>query len=292
VRAGDEGKPSCQNCSARSVTCGYGDLTFVFDGPQRHVTNGDASQVDVDDDSQTAVAASPLMTTVDIGNYHQTDGINASLNHVQEPSTPQSIASTATTVVASRQGVFDSDLSTAWTGNDFRDDMTYTEVTPRYPIDERSCQRHPLNNKPALLHFRYQMVPWIESNNCKSIFGPAIMTLARDSKIVSECISACVQMRDKSLDLPTTTAVGLTVTSRLTERLAREDAFTADVGSALLSIGSVFCTPPSEWANIASLCEAHLSESVLSGAGFELTPEPLKSLLRLQLKVGKQRRST
>jgi len=288
VRAGDEGKPSCQNCSTRSVTCRYGDLTFVFDGPQRRLTNGDASQVDVDDDSQTAAAASPLMATVDIGNYHQTEDIDASLNHVQEPSTPQSIASTATTVVAPRQGVFDSDLSTAWTANDFRDDMTYAELTPRHPIDERSCQRHSLNNLHALLHFRYQMVPWIESNSCKSIFGPAIMTLARDRKIMSECISVCVSMKDKSLDLETTTSAGLFIPPRLLERLAREDAFTADVGSALLSIGSVFYTPPSEWANIASVCEAHLPESVLSSAGFELTPEPLKSLLRLQLKVGKR----
>ncbi|KAH0287522.1 hypothetical protein KCU62_g5870, partial [Aureobasidium sp. EXF-3399] len=72
---------------------------------------------------------------------------------------------------------------------------------------------------------------------------------------------------------------------RLLERLVREDAFTSDVGSALLSIGSVFYTPPSEWANIVSVCEAHLPESVISSAGFELTPEPLKSLLRLQLKV-------
>lgn len=228
------------------------------------------------------------MATVDIGDYHQTDGVNASLNHVQEPSTPQSIASTATTVVAQRQGVFDSDLSTAWTANDCRDHMTYAELTPRHPIDERSYQRHSLNNQHALLHFRYQMVPWIESNNCKSIFGPAIMTLARDSKIVSDCICVCVQMKDKSLDLATTTAAGLTIRSGLLERLAREDAFTADVGSALLSIGSVFYTPPSEWANIASVCETHLPESILSGAGFELTPEPLKSLLRLQLKVGKR----
>ena len=95
-------------------------------------------------------------------------------------------------------------------------------------------------------------------------------------------------MKDKSLDLETTTSAGLFIPPRLLERLAREDAFTADVGSALLSIGSVFYTPPSEWANIASVCEAHLPESVLSSAGFELTPEPLKSLLRLQLKVGKR----
>ncbi|KAK6004940.1 hypothetical protein QM012_007719 [Aureobasidium pullulans] len=111
------------------------------------------------------------------------------------------------------------------------------------------------------------------------------MTLARDSKIVSDCVSACVQSRDASLDLESTTPAGLAEPSRIIEQLAREDTFTADVGFALLSISSVFCTQPSEWASITSTFEARQAESVLSSGGFELTPEPLKSLLRLQLKV-------
>ncbi|KAG9714579.1 hypothetical protein KCU73_g16173, partial [Aureobasidium melanogenum] len=117
------------------------------------------------------------------------------------------------------------------------------------------------------------------------MFGPAIMTLARDSKVVSDCISTCVQMRDEGLHMGSTTSAGLIVPSRLLEQLAREDAFIADVGFALLSIGSVFCTPPSGWTIIASAHEARRAESVLSAGEFELTLEPLKSLLRLQLKI-------
>ncbi|KAG9584309.1 hypothetical protein KCV04_g10659, partial [Aureobasidium melanogenum] len=116
------------------------------------------------------------------------------------------------------------------------------------------------------------------------MFGPAIMTLARDSNVISDCISTCVQMRDESLHMGSTTSAGLTMPPRLLDQLAREDNFVADVGFALLSIGSMFYTPPSEWAIIASTYEARQAESVLSTGGFELTPEPLKSLLRLQLK--------
>ena len=262
----------------------------MFDGPQRPLANGDASQVDVADDSHAAMAASPSTTTtalqIDIGGHRQTGGFDASLSHVQEPSTPQSITSTASTAGAPGQGVFDSDSTTIWTTIDLRDDVAYAEVTPRYP-EERPGRRRSLSNQSALLHFRYQVLPWIESNNCKSMFGPAIMNLACNSMVVSECISTCVKMRDKSLDMETSTVAGLNVPPRLLERLAREDAFTADVGSTLLSLGSVFYTAPSEWANIASAFQAHLSESVLSCAGIELTPDPLKSLLRLQMKVGK-----
>ncbi|KAG9659370.1 hypothetical protein KCU64_g3903, partial [Aureobasidium melanogenum] len=117
------------------------------------------------------------------------------------------------------------------------------------------------------------------------MFGPAIMTLARDSKVIADCVSICVQMSDEGLHMGSTTSAGLIVPSRLLEQLAREDAFIADVGFALLSIGSVFCTPLSEWTIIASTYEARQAETVLSTGGLELTPEPLKSLLRLQLKI-------
>lgn len=258
----------------------------MFDGPQRLLANGDASQVDGDDDSHATIAASPFVTTIDIGDYHQTGGADSFIRHIQEPSTPQSIASIATAAVAPSQSAFDSDSTAAWTANDLRDDMALVEVTARRPTDERSSQRRSSSNQSALLRFRYQVVPWIESNNGKSSFGPAVMTFARDKQIISECISACVLVKDKGLDLRSTPSASLFEPTTLLERLAREDAFTADVGSALLSIGSVFYTPPSGWANIASTFEEHLSESVLSGAGYELTPEPLKSLLRLQLKIG------
>lgn len=268
----------------------------MFDGPQRSLVEGDVSQVEVDDDFHAITATSPLATPpqlpVDIVDYHQLGGGDSSLSHVRELSTPQSIASTATTVIAAGQSATDSDPTTTWTSNDHMDDLSYAEVTPRQLIDERSWQQRSMNRQSALLRFRYQVVPWIESNNCKSMFGPAIMTLACDSKIVSDCISACVQMRDQSLVSGNTTPAGLAVPSRLLDQLARDNSFPANVGHALLTISSVFCAPPSEWASIVSTCTARLTESVLSGGEFELTLEPLKSLLRLQLKVGKRRRTS
>lgn len=246
------------------------------------------SQVDVGDDSHATIAASPpIVASQSPSNspsYHQAGGAGSALNHIREHPTPQSIVSTGVAVIARRQTVADSDTTVGWTPNDIPD---YTEVTPRQPIDEHSWQQRSMRRQSALLRFRYQVIPWIESNNCRSMFGPAIMSLARDSRIVSDCISACIRSRDKDLDLNTITSAGSTVPSRLLEQLAREDTFSADVGYALLSISSVFCTPPLEWATIASTCEARQAESVLSAGGFELTPEPLKSLLRLQLKVGK-----
>jgi hypothetical protein len=269
----------------------------VFDGPRRSVADavadGRAPQVDahVDSDSHVTTAASPLVTTpqvpVEIVNYHHTsDGVLSRMD-VGEPSTPQSMASAVATVTAGEQSVTNSDPMPVWMSHDLTDDMAYTEVTPRQPTDERSWQQRSMNRQSALLRFRYQVVPWIESNNCKSIFGPAIMTLARDSRIISDCISACVQTKGNNLDVGSTTSLGMSIPPGLLDRLACEDTLTADIGFALLTTSSVFYTPPLEWAVIASTCEARLTESVILGGGFELTPEPLKSLLRLQLKVGK-----
>ncbi|KAI4720953.1 hypothetical protein E4T48_02830 [Aureobasidium sp. EXF-10727] len=240
------------------------------------------------DDFNATTAASLSATTTpqssrDSVNCHRSAG--SSLSHVRDPTTPQSIASTATVVIADRQNVTDGEPTTTWISNDLADDVTYAEATPRQLMDEPSWQQRSMHRQSTLLRFRYHFIPWIESNNCKSMFGPAIMTLARDSKIISDCISACVQLRDESLDLGSTTTAGQSMHSRLLERLAREDTFTVEVGSALLTISSVFYTPPAGWATIASACEARLAEFVLPGGGFELTPEPLKSLLRLQLKV-------
>jgi hypothetical protein len=269
------------------VACRYGDWTFVFDGPPESLADGDASQLEPDDDFHAITAASPLVMTpqrsIDTINHLQVDGGDSSLSHMRESSTPQSIASITATTVA-RQSATDNDPNTAWTSNDLPDEMTYTDITPRQLIGKRTWQQRSTDRQSALLRFRYQVVPWIESNNCKSMFGPTIMTLVRDSKIISDCISACVRTRDPSHDLSRTESA---VPSRLLERLAREDTFTADVGFVLLTISSVFYTPPSEWAVIAATCEARLGQSVMSSGGFELTPEPLKSLLRLQLKVGK-----
>jgi hypothetical protein len=263
----------------------------VFDGPQRSLAGGDASQLELDDGFPTITAPSPLVmipqqlfVTV---NHLQADGVGSSLSHVREPSTPQSIVSTAEMVTTAARRSVDNDPHTAWTSDDLPDDISYPEATPQQLIDKHSWQQRSTNRQSAVLRFRYQVIPWIESNSCKSMFGPTVMTLARDSNLISGCIHACVRTRDQNHDLSSTTSTVLAVRSELLERLTREDTLTAEVGFALLTISSAFYTPPSEWAVIVATCEARLGQSVMSSGGFELTPEPLKTLLRLQLKVGK-----
>ncbi|KEQ81865.1 hypothetical protein M438DRAFT_64434 [Aureobasidium pullulans EXF-150] len=284
----DERKPSCRNCSTRSVTCTYGDWTFVSDGPETYRADDDATRLEVDSNFH-AVAAPPLVATSqlmnDMVNYQEAGGVNSSVSHIEKPSTPQFIASTTATVTAATQNPTDIDPNTAWTSENLAGDMTYAGIIPLGAIDDRSWQQRSMNRRSSLLRFRYQVVPWIESNNCKSMFGPAITSLARDSKIISDCISTCTRLRDDNLDLEHIMSDGLTVPSKLLERLAHEDTFTASVGYSLLAISSVFDTPPSEWATIASTREARLVMSALLSGEFELTMEPLKSLLRLQLKV-------
>ncbi|KAI5194518.1 hypothetical protein E4T38_09551 [Aureobasidium subglaciale] len=277
-----------QAAEEMSVTCEYGDWTFVSDGPPTSRADDDTSHVRVDDNVHAIVASTPMATPSlpdDIISYNEAGGISPFLSHVQKPSTPQSIASTTGTVAVATQSATGIGPNTAWTSNEFADDMTYAQSIPRQTIYERSWQQRSINRQSPMLHFRYHVVPWIESNDCKSLFGPAIMSLARDSKIIFDCISTCMRSRDDNLDLEHITSAGLTAPSGLLERLVHEDPFTTNVGYALLAISSVYNTPPSDWSIIASTREPRLAEAVLSSGGFELTLEPLKSLLRLQLKV-------
>jgi hypothetical protein len=179
--------------------------------------------------------------------------------------------------------------STLTTSTHTHDDLAYEIATPSRWINANYAPHGPTDASSALLRFRYRVVPRIDSNNGRSVFGPAMMTLARSSKAVSDCIFHFMRSRDENMGVPGAAMSGDSddARQRLLDRLSREAPLEADVGHALLAMSDIFCTPPSEWAARLAPSVRHCAEGISKSRVAGFVTEPLKTLLRLHLKIGK-----
>lgn len=223
------------------------------------------------------VAVSSIQAQIPVGELSPSD--------MSSPPTAQPPTFTSPLVIASERILNDDEPIVSWTPAHGGDDSTYM-VTPPL-IHESLLQQGSTGTHSALLRFRYQVLPWMDSNNCKSTFGPKITTLARGNKVISDCIAYCMWVRDRISGGSGIILDDSSSPQILLEQLSREDALIADVGRALLTISDVFCKPPSEWANIPDRFGRCGNEQVPRSRTFGSTPEPLKTCLRLHLKIGK-----
>lgn len=297
MNSGDEQKPRCQNCRDRNVTCTYGDWTFVSQGPYPSGTDETAPEDTIDDAQEfTAVESPPLTASRAPNATPSSNAIHSPQLPVRQPLLSQMVSpnvtrsphSTRAPVGVQGPGRNDHDEALAsWSATYVGVEPIYEATTPSRWIDSSLSQRGSLSPHSALLRFRYQVVPWLDSGNCKSSFGPTIMTLARSSRIILDCILCCMRLRDKAIGTPGHVSDDSGLRQRLLDDLAREDALTADVGRALLAMSDVFGTPPSEWSTIAAPHVQCFGSLASQSQHFASIPEPLKTLLRLRLKIGK-----
>jgi hypothetical protein len=73
----------------------------------------------------------------------------------------------------------------------------------------------------------------------------------------------------------------------LLEQLSQEEYLITETGRALLAISEIFRKAPSEWASISAPSGPSRDEEALRNLRFDPTPEPLGTLWRLVLKIGK-----
>ncbi|KAF5722320.1 hypothetical protein FMUND_2831 [Fusarium mundagurra] len=115
----------------------------------------------------------------------------------------------------------------------------------------------------AMLRFRYQIVPWLDSNAPRSTFGPKIMTLAAEKSTIMDII-IWVAMRRSGRSSSSTSHEGDThLVQQFQHRLSLEDAFIANIGRSLLAL------------DVRERCQF-----------FESQEEPLKTLDRFHFKTG------
>jgi hypothetical protein len=130
----------------------------------------------------------------------------------------------------------------------------------------------------AMLRFRYQIAPWLDSNAPRSSFGPKIMTLAAEKSVIMDVIVWVAMRRSRASTAP---EGDFHLVQHLQHRLSLESAFTADVGRSLLALGNFFYTSPSEWANLHP--DRSFGEDRYQF--FENQEEPLKTLDRFHFKA-------
>ncbi|KAF4975672.1 hypothetical protein FZEAL_7562 [Fusarium zealandicum] len=130
--------------------------------------------------------------------------------------------------------------------------------------------------KQRAMHcFRYQLVPWIESNTPKPSFGSNMMTLAQEKPVIMDAAIYLARHR---------TSRGDTSSDELQEihhRLLLESTFVADVGRSLLALGDLFNDGPSQWPKF----RFYHARPDAQSQPFEDMDEPLKSLLRFHIKI-------
>ncbi|KIL94105.1 hypothetical protein FAVG1_02667 [Fusarium avenaceum] len=133
----------------------------------------------------------------------------------------------------------------------------------------------------AMLRFRYQIVPWLDSNAPGSSFGPKIMTLAAEKSIIMDVIVWVAMRRSRKITSSDGHESDPHIVQQFHHRLSLEDALTGDIGRSLLALGNFFYTSPSEWTTLYT--------DYLNGGGryhfFENQEEPLKTLERFHYKT-------
>ncbi|CAF3596406.1 unnamed protein product [Fusarium graminearum] len=237
----DEQRPQCGSCQGRNVTCEFKEWTFVpgvrsslrRDGCARDDTRGDTPDESdsllpmqdsllsfIDDSTSTLdpVLASPLPSTV------RSDRIDSAPNTTTTTSQP---TTTAPTQNQNNEG------------NQIPTPARWNETVLS---EQNSSER-----QTAMLRFRYQIAPWLDSNAPRSTFGPKIMTLAAEKSVIMDVIVWVAMRRSRSTTAP---EGDFHLVQHLQHRLSLESAFTADVGRSLLALGNFFYTSPSEWANL------------------------------------------
>ena len=97
-----------------------------------------------------------------------------------------------------------------------------------------------------------------------------------------------MRLRDESGGAASADTYDSSTRTRLFDDIAQEGALTADIGRAILAMSDVFCTPPSEWAKISVPPVRCYGGEAPQSRAFGFVTEPLKTLMRLQLKIGKR----
>jgi hypothetical protein len=137
------------------------------------------------------------------------------------------------------------------------------------------------NETAALLHFQYNLAPWIEAGDLGSSFGTEIMLLAQRRRPVSSAISLAASSQ---LAKSNSTYGDLAVLQQETKHsLALEEPRVRRIGHALLAVGELFNISPSRWRTLSFFQSDESTRNTNNFSGFG---EPLETLLRFHSRIG------
>ncbi|KAF4459274.1 hypothetical protein FALBO_13973 [Fusarium albosuccineum] len=256
----DEKRPKCGSCEERSVACEYKEFTFVPNvrSSERH----ERQQIDVGDDT-----GSSMLIPDEVLPPAKPSPLNPPI--VDSPSNSNVLLSASMdTAYGAPPSVISPSQQQLGDGHQI--------PTPAKWNDTVLCGHSSSNEQTALLRFRYQLAPWLDSNTPRSSFGSEIMTLAREKPVIMDAIIWFAMCRDKH------TAIEDARFHEIQEQISLEDSCTKDVGRSLLALGSVFSLRPSQWSTFPF----HLPDQDAGLQSLQDKDEPLKTLIQFHLKIG------
>lgn len=137
------------------------------------------------------------------------------------------------------------------------------------------------NETAALLHFQYNLAPWIEAGDLGSSFGTEVMLLAQRIRPVSSAISLAASSQ---LAKSNSSYEDSVVLRQETENaLALEEPRVRRIGHALLAVGELFNLSPSRWRTLSFFQSDESTRNTNNFSGFG---EPLETLLRFHSRLG------
>ncbi|KAF5645993.1 hypothetical protein F52700_1942 [Fusarium sp. NRRL 52700] len=266
----DEQRPQCGSCIGRNVTCEFKEWTFV-PGVRSSLRKDGGVQQDNGDDADSSL---PIQ-----GNLLS---FAESSPAAPEPVFESPIASTARVerLEYIHNTTTDVPQPIPSTNNHHQHDGNQIPTPSRWNETVLS-EQNSSERQTAMLRFRYQIVPWLDSNAPRSTFGPKIMKLAAEKSTIMDIIIWVAMRRRWRSSSSTSHESDTHVIQQFQHRLSLEDAFIANIGRSLLSLGNFFYTGPSEWANLHSDCVDVRERCQF----FESQEEPLKTLDRFHFKT-------
>lgn len=137
------------------------------------------------------------------------------------------------------------------------------------------------NEAATLLHFRYNLAPWVEAGDIGSSFGTEVMLLAQKRRSIMAAISSAA-----SSQMAGSNAVngGSIMARRAPDpSFDLEEPWVRRIGRALLALSEVFTLNPSQWRRLSFF---QCDESTSNHNSFLAAEEPLETLLRFHARIG------
>ncbi|KAL5593420.1 hypothetical protein FOBRF1_012522 [Fusarium oxysporum] len=266
----DEQRPQCGSCIGRNVTCEFKEWTFV-PGVRSSLRKDGSVQGDNGDDADSSLPIQDsLLSFVESSPAPAEPVFESPIASTARIERFESIHNTTTDVP---QPIPSNNNHRQHDGNQIPTPSRWNETVLS---EQNSSER-----QTAMLRFRYQIVPWLDSNAPRSTFGPKIMTLATEKSTIMDIIIWVAMRRSRKSSNSASHESDSHLVQQFQDRLSLEDAFIADVGRSLLALGNFFYTGPSDWANLYSDCVDVRERCQF----FESQEEPLKTLDRFHFKT-------
>ncbi|RGP78318.1 hypothetical protein FLONG3_3633 [Fusarium longipes] len=234
---------SCGSCQGRNVTCEFKEWTFV-PGVRSSLRKDERVRDDTrDDTSDEPDTLLPMQDSL----LSFIDDDPSTLDPVIDGPPPDTTRSNR---VDSTQNNTSTTTQPATTATTHHNNNEGNQIpTPARWNETVLSEQNSSERQTAMLRFRYQIAPWLDSNAPRSSFGPKIMTLAAEKSVIMDVIVWVAMRRSRGSAVPDG---DFHLVQHLQHRLSLESAFTADVGRSLLALGNFFYTSPSEWVGLHS----------------------------------------